>query len=432
MPSVLKFLYGLQTFGIKFGLENIGILLEELGNPHLRFRSVHIAGTNGKGSTAALIAAGLTASGYKTGLYTSPHLVRFNERIRINGKEIPDDVLIACTARLKKTIVRRKATFFDATTAIAFAWFAEQKIDCAVVETGLGGLYDSTNIITPLLGIITTIGLDHTQYLGKTLEEIAVQKGGIIKPGVPAVLGRMHRKAEKVLKAIARGRGSECIASSAFKSPLVLVEELGQTVADIPTGTTVYKKIKLGLTGAHQAANAAVALAALERLRSDFGYHNITAPNLRRAFNSPGQFTGLRGRIDILRASPLMIGDVAHNPQAMEMLCSLLRRIIPGRCITVFGVMRDKDYGPMIRSLRSVSRRIVAVSPDMERAMPAGELCSAIQEKGIPCIDGGSVSSGIYLAIQEKRPDEPILITGSHYVVGEAIETLNKKSSKNI
>ncbi|HLF14725.1 MAG TPA: Mur ligase family protein, partial [Bacteroidota bacterium] len=198
-PS-LRFLHGLQGSGIKAGLGNIRVLLLYLGRPERSFPSIHVAGTNGKGSTSAMIAAALTAAGFRTGLYTSPHLIDFTERIRIDGKKIPLRRVSAYTRRLRRTIRAAKATFFEATTAIAFQYFADEGVDVAVIETGLGGRWDSTNVVTPLVSVITSIGMEHREYLGNTLRKIAFEKAGIIKRGVPCVVGNIPVPAMDVIK----------------------------------------------------------------------------------------------------------------------------------------------------------------------------------------------------------------------------------------
>ncbi len=204
--STLSFLYSLQYRGMKLGLRNVRTLVRAAGNPERGFSSIHIAGTNGKGSTSSFIASCFMSAGYRTGLYTSPHLERFNERIRIDGRQIPDAEIVRITKMLRPAIQKTKATFFEATTAIAFCWFAEQGVDVAVIETGLGGRLDATNVVRPMISVITNVALDHQEYLGNTLRKIAREKGGIIKPRTPVVTASEDRNVLRVLKAIARRR----------------------------------------------------------------------------------------------------------------------------------------------------------------------------------------------------------------------------------
>ncbi len=254
---------------MKFGLQGISRLLKELGNPQRKFRSVHIAGTNGKGSTAAMLAAVLTAAGYRTGLYTSPHLINFEERIRIDGRPIPRKSVAELTSRLSRSIKKQSPTFFEATTAIAFAYFAQKEVDVAVIETGLGGRLDSTNVVKPLLSVITNVTLEHTEILGDTLEKIAFEKAGIIKEKTPCITGVRDDRALAVVKRVCREQHAPLTMGSGFQS-IVRKSTLEGTLLDFRIANVNLKRLRLSLPGLFQIQNLALAIAAIEKLRDEF------------------------------------------------------------------------------------------------------------------------------------------------------------------
>lgn len=427
MPSyneTLRFLYDLQLFGIKVGLKNIQSLLSFSGNPERRFPSIHIAGTNGKGSTAAMIASILTASGYKTGLYTSPHLVHFGERIRIDGKRIDEEEIVRYTKLLRPAIERTGATFFEATTAMAFQYFADQHVDVAVIETGLGGRLDATNVLTPLLSIITTIGLDHTEYLGTTLAKIAYEKGGIIKEGVPCLTSVKDSSSLHVLKSTAKSRQTRIIRADMRSTMRISGNSLDGLILEITTDRKKYTNLKVSLVGEHQSGNARLAILAAEYLRTEHAFD--TEKGIRRGLGAVQHFSGLRGRLDVISSSPLVIADVGHNPDGIRTALSALRKICPGKFVTLFGVMKDKDYRGMIREIGAVSRVTVAVQPETERALASSIIAEEFHVLGYKAIDGRRVAEGLAIAKSEARTNEPILVIGSHYVVGETILALEK------
>jgi dihydrofolate synthase/folylpolyglutamate synthase len=430
----LSYLYGLQSRGMKMGLRNIRALLRSLQNPHERYPSIHIAGTNGKGSTACLIASILTEGGYRVGLYTSPHLVEFNERIRINGKPVPEARLVRYVRRLKPVIERRGATFFEATTAIAFQYFADERAEIAVIETGLGGRLDSTNVLVPLVSVITNVSVEHREYLGNTLERIAGEKAGIIKRGVPVVTGSESPAVLRVLESTARQRRAP------FWRSRDMVTLAYRTSADIDPrldfrseGLTI-ERVLLGLPGLHQVENARLALAALTLAMPAMAQRRGAASRplfrdpgsiIRAGLEHVGRNTGLRARLESVGPGGRYLLDVAHNPRGMETLVAELGRRNVRKLIVVFGAMKDKDLAGMLRQIGKVAALVIAVRPSIDRAASAEAIARVAAKLGIRSRVGGSVRAGLLLAGARGR----VLVTGSHYVVGEALTELDGKTA---
>ncbi len=410
--SSIAYLYGLQKFGIKFGLTSITRLLAALGNPHRRLRCVHIAGTNGKGSTAAFIASIAAAAGYKIGLYTSPHLIRFTERITINNQEISRTAVDRLTGRIRDAAASLSSlTFFECATAMALLYFAEQQVDCAVIETGMGGRLDATNVIQPMLSVITAISREHEQYLGHTIMNIAAEKAGIIKRnGVlltavrsPAALALLRRRCRKM--------GS---AMFVLGRDFSLQRQPDRTLAY--SGLTHdLARLRLGLRGEHQLENGALALAAAE-LMSRHGF----------ALSDAAVRQGLKtvywpGRLEVVHSRPLLVFDGAHNPAAMRCLCaSLLNGFDCERVLLVLGIMRDKDIRAMLKEIMPIAGRVFVCSPDMDRAASTPELARMLHDSGVDCVEGKSVGDALARALREARRRDLVCVTGSLFTVGEA------------
>jgi dihydrofolate synthase/folylpolyglutamate synthase len=414
---------------MKLGLRNIRLLLRSIGNPHHSFPSVHIAGTNGKGSTSSMIAAILTASGYRVGLYTSPHLVRFNERIRINGKMISNADLVRCTNLLRPKIEALHATFFEATTAIAFKYFQEQKVDIAVIETGLGGRLDATNVLCPLVSVITTIGKDHTEQLGTTLKEIAFEKGGIIKRGTPCVVGAMPPVAFRVLKKKAERSHARFLHSQSYVRFEKSTGEKNFQNVFLSTPQAEFKNIHLALFGSHQLDNLRTAITALEQLEP-YGFH-VSEGSVQRGLSGLSQLTGIHGRLEILAESPFVILDVAHNPDGIKHTAATIQSFNFRKLHLVFGVMKDKDFRTMIRMVSTLHPIVYAVQPKMERALEANEIVHEFFRYRCAVRAYRSVEDGMNAAIKNSKIKDMILITGSHYVAGDAWKAWKKKERKN-
>jgi dihydrofolate synthase/folylpolyglutamate synthase len=424
-PQSIQLLFGLERLGMKFGLEGISRLLRELKNPHRKFASIHVAGTNGKGSTASMLAAMLTAAGYKTGLYTSPHLVNFEERIRIGGKLIPRKAVAELISRLRRSIEKNRPTFFEATTAMAFAYFAEQKVDIAVIETGLGGRLDSTNVLRPLISVITNIALEHTEILGDSIEEIAFEKGGIVKRGVPCVTGISDTRALAVLKKICSQNHAPLVLGTRYHAR-VRKSTLAGTSVDLALEKSSYKNLQLSLAGKYQIANLGVALATVQTLNSTSQFA-VGEDAIRAGLSGIQQLTGLSGRLAVIRERPLIVADVAHNSDAMRNLCDTWKRLSKGKPIVVFGVVKDKDYSSMVHALARVADQAVAVAAHSPRSRPASDVAAAFEKERCPTRAALSVKEGMNLAIQLAGNEGTILVTGSHYVVGEAMAALGRK-----
>jgi dihydrofolate synthase / folylpolyglutamate synthase len=349
-------LFALEQFGIKLGLDNIITLLGALGRPDRATAAVHIAGTNGKGSVTAMVERGLRAAGHRTGRYTSPHLFAIEERVAIDGEPVTPSTFDSVTADVLTTVDALRAsgalahdpTFFEVSTAIAFEIFRRERVTCAVIEVGLGGRHDATNVITPVATAITSIAFDHERHLGSTLEEIAREKAGIIKPGVPVVLGDMADAPRTVIEAVAHERHVPVI-----------------TARRATAGTP----LQLGLEGGHQHGNAAVAVELLRLLGAGHD-HIVTALT---DVEWPARLEWLR-----LGSGGELLLDAAHNPAGAQALAEYVRRIGPPLPL-IISVMRDKDVGAIVKALAPAASRFVAVTADSPRALPASELAAHIQ-----------------------------------------------------
>jgi len=382
-----------------YNLERMRRLLCALGNPERAFLSLHIAGTKGKGSTAHLAEAILRESGYRTGLYTSPHLVDLRERIRLDGRQIGEADFTRLMAEMEPQLVRLRPTYFETMTAAAFLMFARRGVDYAVVEVGLGGRLDATNVILPAACAITTIDFDHMEKLGHTLREIAAEKAGILKPGVPAVSSPQPAAARRVLE-----------ARAPIHFPRFRVLTSRDFVLKFRTEGRPYE---LPVLGKHQAANAATALALVRRSGA------IVNPGaVRRAFRN----IRLPGRIERVGRRPTLIVDAAHNPVSALALAAALGAVPRRRLILVFGASRDKDVQAMLRALLPVADLAIFTKAANPRAAATSDLMRLA--KGCPAVAAGSVARALALARKAAGPQDAIVVTGSFYVAGEALGLL--------
>ena len=412
--SAVAYLYGLQKQGIRLGLETMTALVGRLGNPHTGFRALHIAGTNGKGSTAAMAAAILQEAGYRVGLYTSPHLVEFRERIRVNGEMISEQQVARLTDQLKGICEPDLSpTFFECTTAMAFQHFLEQTVDVAVLEVGLGGRFDATNIVLPEVCAITTIALDHQEYLGTTLESIAFEKAGIIKPHVPVVLGRISEQASRTIQQVASDR----VAHIHRLGHDFMTEGCTPDRFTYSGLTTQYRELSCPLQGFHQLDNAACALSMLEAAGS-FGLI-VSEQAVRDGLLK----VHWEGRLEVVEQQPIMLLDGAHNPAAAaalaRYLCTFRLTHPASRVILVLGIMRDKDHRGFVEPLRGLVDEVILTQADLPRAATVQELRINLGEMCPQAHLRAVISDALGFAKQLAKTDDLICITGSLMLIGD-------------
>jgi len=372
--------------------------MTHVGNPHEQLKAVHVAGTNGKGSTCHLIAASLQASGLKVGLYTSPHLIDLRERIRVNGKPIEEAEVVAFIEQNREFLDCTQPSFFETMTALAFAYFVKQQVDIAVIEVGLGGRLDSTNVLTPILSVITNIGLDHTEFLGTTLKQIAREKAGIIKPGVPVVIGESHPQTMNVFLE----RAQEC------GSPIYFADE-----CEYLRRTRLRFAPECELHGNYQEHNLQTAFVALREL-------GINNEAIRQGFAHVCTMTGLRGRWETLQTKPLVICDTGHNGHGLQYVARQLKELKNPHIYIVFGQVNDKDTDISLRLMPRGDKYIyIFTKPDTQRARSAQELLDMWSESGALAIE--NPDEAINYALSHATEEDAIFIGGSNYLVGHAL-----------
>lgn len=416
----IEAMFGLRRFGIKLGLSMIQTVLDGLGNPHEQLNTIHIAGTNGKGSIASMLASILGRSGYTVGLYTSPHLVRFNERISINGRHITDADVVSAYEAVKLALKGpRELTFFEYSTAMAFYTFGRQKVDWAIIETGMGGRLDATNIIHPVLSIISNISLEHREYLGNTIAQIAFEKGGIIKENTPVITGAKQKSAISVLKDIAYKRSAPFHRmGEAFR----VRRGQDNTFSYFGIHNTEIKHLRTGLQGNHQIDNAAIALASCELLSE-------LAPNLRiDKIKDSIENSHWPGRLEIVSENPFILLDGAHNIAAARNLSQFLSKSFKtSRIILIVGILSDKPYKEMLKSMLSVCTKVILTCPKNDRGLPPETLYSVAKGFVGDATTIDNVGDALKYAMGLASEKDVICIAGSLYVVGEAKEHLEKK-----
>jgi len=390
-----------------------------LDNPQNRFRSIHVAGTNGKGSVSHFLAAILQKSGYKVGLYTSPHLVDFRERIRVNGEMVNQQYVVDFVENNKNMFDEIEPSFFEATMALSFDYFADREVDVAVIEVGLGGRLDSTNIILPELSIITNISFDHVGFLGDTLEKIAFEKAGIIKHNVPVIIGEALTDTKPVFEAKAKQENAfiffaEELLNVQFK------EFLGNKMLVETSDSEVYT---VGLCGMYQLKNIATTLTAIEQLNQS-GFE-IDEAAMREGLENVCEITGLKGRWQVLQQNPTIVADTGHNVGGINYVVEQLKAQPYKTLRIIFGMVNDKDSSAVL-ALLPKNAVYYFTQAMIERALPADLLLQIAQSAGL---NGGaylSVEEAVKSAVFESNPDDFIYIGGSNFIVGEALNYLKK------
>ena len=401
----------------KKDLTNTITLCEHLNNPHKEFKSIHIAGTNGKGSVSHMLAAILQTAGYKTGLYTSPHLKDFRERIKVNGKEISEKFIVAFTEKIKPLIEEIEPSFFEITVAMAFDYFAEQKVDVAVVEVGLGGRFDSTNIITPELSVITNIGWDHMNILGDSLEKIAFEKAGIIKPGVPVVIGETLPETKSIFEKIATEKNAPLHLATEERNVAGWEWERHELMVEVAEqGKTDHKKYHLDLPGIYQSKNLLTVLEACSVLK-EFGY-KLNEEDTRHGLQKAKKITGLHGRWENIHENPTIILDVGHNEDGIKQIIQQIELTKHHDLHIIIGMVKDKEIDTVL-SLLPHSANYYFTQAHIPRALPA----ETLKEKAGKFNLNGKTVTDVNEAIKEARSkahkDDLVLVCGSVFLVGE-------------
>ena len=429
MPSSEKYreclehMFNLRRFGIKLGLSTITAILEGLDNPQDAYSCIHIAGTNGKGSIASTIASILLAAGHSVGLYTSPHLVRFNERISVNGSPITDEEVFTAYQAVKSLqMPEREPTFFEFTTAMALHEFKRKKVDWAVIETGMGGRLDATNVLHPSLCIISNISIEHKSYLGSTIKEIAGEKGGIIKKNTPVITGVYQQQAICVIEAIAKERSAPLFRlGKDFKTRRLAGGGFFYSGIE-----KIFKAIEPALAGDHQVENTAMAIAACEVLNSN-GTAQISDTDMIKGIAN----VTWPGRLEVVSRQPRVILDGAHNLGAARQLAKHLAKTEKGRKVTmVVGILDDKPYRSILKILLPFCTRLFLTRARIARALPPEilrETASKLVED-ITIIE--DVGSAFQKAVSASGPEETVCVAGSLYVVGETKEWLEANPLK--
>ncbi|SHJ69068.1 bifunctional folylpolyglutamate synthase/dihydrofolate synthase [Paramaledivibacter caminithermalis] len=428
--EALEYIHGTYKFGSKLGLENIRYLLKLLGNPQKKLKVIHVAGTNGKGSTSTFISQILIEQGYKVGLFTSPYLEEFTERIRINGQNIPKDDLAEVTEKVKTKVEvmlkegKNHPTEFEIVTAIAMLYYSLKEVDYVVLEVGLGGRLDSTNVIEkPLVSVITPISFDHIQYLGDTLDKIAYEKAGIIKEHSITVVHPQEEEAMEVIENVCNERKTKLLVAPIESIEINKYDEFGiEFNIDLPD--IRLRNLEIQLLGMHQANNAAVALMVIYALRE---YHkiNISENSIRNGLKN----AKWPGRLEVIRRCPTLLIDGAHNIHGAKALKKSIKEIFNyGRLIGVIGVLGDKDVDGILKEIIPLCHEVIITRPNNPRAISLAELKEKIEALGNIPVEYEDIASAVDESLRIAKEDDLILYCGSLYMIGN----VRKKLTKNI
>jgi dihydrofolate synthase/folylpolyglutamate synthase len=423
-PQTIEYLFSrlplfsrIGAAAYKSDLTNIRTLSNRLGNPEKKFKSIHVAGTNGKGSTSHMLAAILQKAGYKTGLYTSPHLHDFRERIRINGHMIPENFVTGFTERIMDTIEEIEPSFFEITVAMAFEWFVQEQIDMAVIEVGLGGRLDSTNIITPEVSVITNISYDHMDLLGNTIQKIAFEKAGIIKPGIPVVIGEEQAEIKDVFQRVADENGSPVhFASRKRFAGEWRAEGHLLFVQLTETHHNTKKNYQLDLPGLYQLKNI-VTVAEVISILTQKGY-NIPDNAMQLGLKQVKSLTGLHGRWEVLHENPIVVLDVGHNEEGMKAIARQIENTTHEELHIIIGMVKDKAIENILRHLPRMGNYYFTRA-QIPRALPETELAAHAEILGLKGKHFPNVKQALEAAVLRAGPKDLILVCGSVFLAGE-------------
>lgn len=396
------------------GLDRVRALLDVMDRPHEQLRTVHVAGTNGKGSVASLIAAIATASGMRTGLHTSPHLHHLRERMRVDGTPAPEAWLAETVTRYQADLERIGPSFFEATVALSFRYFADRTVDLAVVEVGLGGRLDATNVLQPDLCVITNIDLDHTHLLGDTHAAIAREKAGIIKPDAPVLVGPVPDAAWEAIHTVAVARDALCISLPETVRWRVPHADQTKSILDLETPLRAYDRLRVPLVGTHQQMNAALAIRAAEAVVPNVTFE---ADPVYAGLEHLRRYSGLRGRLEVHVPDPLILADVAHNPSSLAATLQAVASHTTGDVVVGLALARDKDLDAIASILRDGATAVLPLVVDADRLYAADALADCLRAAEVPLRPPASVSDAVDDFRATALPDDVLLLTGSHRVL---------------
>lgn len=420
--SAVEYLFALERAGIKYDLTNITKLLKLTGNPHRNFKSIHVAGTNGKGSVSSILNSALIESGIRTGLYTSPHISDFRERILVNGKFISKKFILEFVNEMYEHIEKIKPSFFEVTTAMAFSYFSKMKAEYAVIETGLGGRLDSTNIITPVLSVITGISIDHTEYLGKSISSITKEKGGIIKKGIPAVAGKLTSVSKKILSEIASEKNTSVLFSDRKNFIEITKRKEDGFYFKIDKDSTEYF---FPVIGDYQALNIATALCGLKILKENDG-PDVSRQVFKKSLLNLVKNSHYKGRFELISKNPKIITDISHNLQGIKNIESNLKYFKFNKAVIIFGMMNDKNYADCIKELKRLKHPVIFTKPDYKRAAEPETLFSITKKDCEKFAHRKNIKEAFELARSMTDRNDLILITGSFFLVSDFLRLFNQ------
>lgn len=414
----LDHIYKKYSGNVKLELDRMQGLLNDMGNPQDSLSGFHIGGTNGKGSVCAALEALALEHGLSTGLNTSPHLIDYMERFRVNGAELPFERVLQEFHQRESLFETWDASFFEITTAIAFSIFAAEKLDCSIMEVGLGGRLDATNLFTPDVAAVTTIGLDHVKTLGGTVELIAAEKAGIIKPGVPVVLGDIEPSPLAVIRSVADKVHAPALQWGVDYHAVAQQDSTAGLVFDYRFGDIVWKDLRANLLGEHQAANLAMAITCFGLYAQARGFA-MREDLVRGAL----QKINWRGRMQVLSTRPAIIADGAHNVHGINALLRTLDKVFPGRKVRfVVSILADKDYSEMVRIICSRAEKIYVAQNESDRAASVKDQMAEVAKHGVPAVPCASVADALQKARAELNADDVLICGGSLYTVGEVLK----------